>query len=260
MSKTRLRFSALLLALGLAAPVPAFASGADISQIFYDLMGALMPVWVPVAVLTITVAAFMLLVSTEEGALNKARNSIIAVIVGGMLIMVGPVLLGAFYRNVGGTVVEDTSWLINAEAMGIVGWLSAIAGMFGMMFVIVAAIRAVGSFGQDEESYNKVRFAILHIVFGLIIMSAAGLISNSISSGMPNPLMDLILGKIQILLGVMSAVALGIMVYAGFRMMTNFGQEEVYTQAKALAIRVLMGIGIILLAYAMTIFVGQLFG
>lgn len=256
----RLPLSAFLLTFGLVLPVPAFALGAEVAAVFYDLIDLMLPLLIPVAVLAITVAGITLVFATSEGAIAKARTTIIGVVIGTMLVMLTPVIKDAFYSSVATGAVSINVGAITAEALGIVGWLSAMAGMVGMLFVIISAISAVASFGQDEESYNKVRIAILHVIFGLIIISAGGLISNALTDGTPNPLMTLIVGKVQILLGLLTALSLAIVVYAGFRMVTNFGNDETYNGAKSLVLRVVAGLAVVLLAYFLTLFVTSLFG
>ncbi len=256
-------YAAVFLATALLTPVRAEASGADIGAMFFNLIASAMPLWIPVAVLVIVVAGVTLIFATQEGGIAKARSTIIAVVVGGVIIMIAAsgVLLTTFWQGAGYNheVIQDRSLLLTAESLGLVGWLSAMAGMIGLLFIIISAIKAVASFGQDEDSYNKVRIALLHVIIGLIVIAAGGLISNSITAGNPNPLMDLILSKIQTLLFVITAVALLMLVYAGFRMITNFGQEEVYTSAKSLAIRVVFGLAVIMVSYIVTFFVSQMF-
>ncbi|HRH93987.1 MAG TPA: hypothetical protein PKV72_05665, partial [Candidatus Peribacteria bacterium] len=92
-----------------------------------------------------------------------------------------------------------------------------------------------------------------------IVMAASILIHDTVFSGSPNPLIQLILAKVLIILAIITTIAVAILIYAGFRMVTNFGNEEVFNQAKGLIFRVIAGLVIILLSYVLVIFVANAF-
>jgi hypothetical protein len=242
----------------LGAPTLAHADGATIRDILIGILNDAAPIWVPVAVLIVVIAGFTMLVTTSEDGLNKGRNTVTAVVIGGIIIVLGPVLLALMYQAPG-TQVANVGPQLNAEALGIVGWLCAMGGVFGIFMIVVAAVRAVSGFGGDEGAYANVRNAVLNAVIGLIIMASAIIIHDTVFSGTPNPLVQLILDKVLIILAIITTIAVAILVYAGFRMVTNFGNEENFSQAKSLVFRVIAGLAVILVSYVLVIFVANAF-
>ncbi len=67
----------------------------------------------------------------------------------------------------------------------------------------------------------------------------------------PSALLAFITAKLITVLGFMTLIAVAILVYAGFRMVVSFGREEDFTAAKSLMIRVIVGLLILCLSYAL---------
>ncbi len=247
-----------LTALSVPGIAHAQAGGIVFRDILLGILASVFPLWIPVAILIIVIAGMVLVVTTQDEALTKGRTTLIAVGLGGMIIMLGPVVLFALYQAPGITVA-NTAPILNAEALGIVDWLSAIVGIFGILMVMVSAVKAVGGFGGNEQAYSDVRQSLLNATIGMIIITASIVINNTVFSGAPNPIIVFILTKALIVLNLMTTVAVGILVYAGVRMVANFGNEEYFTAAKSLAIRVLGGLAIMLVSYVLVFFVGTAF-
>lgn len=83
--------------------------------------------------------------------------------------------------------------------------------------------------------------------------AAAG--ENGAGFGAPQDPRDIIARTIRILLGLTGTVFLVLTIYAGYLWMTAGGNEDEVTKAKTLLTQAVMGLGIILLAYSITIFV-----
>ena len=60
-------------------------------------------------------------------------------------------------------------------------------------------------------------------------------------------------------MNLITTVAVGILVYAGLRMVISYGKEDEFTAAKSLAIRVVVGLIVVLLSYVMVFTVWKLF-
>lgn len=255
-----------LAALTLLSAVPqiAHADGSDISTIAVNLVVIFWPLWVGVGILVLVIAGFGLMVTSDEGRLQKARSAVIAVVIGGMLVTIIWVLgpsgfIGFMYT--GGTAGLPAAGPTNIalEAMGVADWLTMLAAMIGMLFVIIAALRAVSSMG-DEGKYTNARQALLHVILGLMLISAAYLFRQVFFyDGTPNALIAYMLSKVLIVLAFMTTIAVGILVYAGFRMVISFGKDDDFNNAKSLVIRVIMGLLVILLSYTLVIVVANIF-
>lgn len=270
-----LRTFVRLLTFGSLLSMPLSASatgGTDISIMFTNLVSAFTPVWGIVAFVMIVMAGFTLVVSETENAIEKARNTIIAVIVGGILVTI-IVTIGSsnavtnFFNGAIGpsivvpTVLTNTSaGNLGIEAEGVAGWLTAMAAMLGIFIIIIAVIRAVTSFGGDDAAYTNVRNVLLQVIIGLIIIGAAYIFKHVFFvAHEPSAFIALITQKIYIVLNFILIIAVLILVYAGFRMVISFGREEEYSSAKSLIYRVAAGILIILLSYSLVVIVASIF-
>lgn len=273
-------FHRLILILFFAT-LPAGArayGGIDVQNMFTSIITAFAPLWITVAVLVLVMAGFVLMTTHDEGRLEKAKATLIAVFVGGILTTVILVMkplnfIGIVYNGTYGTsLISTTPSTIGLEAIGISQWLSAVAVMLGILFIIIAVLRAVASLG-DEAAYTAARSALLHIIVGVVLIAGAFLVQlaffgsepgpGGVVTGPlgiePNPLIGLISEKLLIVLGIITLIAVAILIYAGLRMIVSFGREEDYTAAKGLALRVVLGLFVIILSYALVFIVASVF-
>ena len=258
----------LVLAVSLV-PLKAHANGTDIQNIFLNLISSFSgPILVVVAILVVVTAGFTLLVSEQEGAIDKAKKTIIGVMVGGIIVTIilffpgGPRgAISILYNGLSGTIFINNGATLGLEAEGVSGWLTAMAAMIGIVIIIISVIRAVASFGGDEAAYTNVRTCILHVIIGLIIIGGAFIFKNVFFLNRePSALILLISSKIILLRSFILLIAVAILIYAGLRMVTSFGREEDFTAARGLAVRVVIGIIIILLSYSLVFIVSKIFG
>lgn len=257
-----------------AATIPTLAfadGGADIGAIFIGLFNISYRLWVTVAVLVIVIAGFTLMVAKDEGATEKAKKTIIAVIIGGMsitiLAMLGSTkIIGFVYNGLPGMTVYNcgiagnlpaayncgSALSLALEAEGAASWIASIGAMLGILMIIIAMVEAVASFGSDEDAYKKIRVALIHVIIGLIVIVAALLIRDVFFViHEPSALLTFITAKLTIVLGIITLIAVAILIYAGFRMVASFGREEDFTAAKSLMIRVIVGLFILLISYVL---------
>ncbi len=247
----------LALAL-LLVPVSAQATAADLVLVSETIRFLLLPLWVPAGVLVLTIAGITLVVSQDEGALEKARKAIIAVIAGGGIILLAPPLIAALYQTGGMTVNVATASVFEFESIGLSEWISTLAGIIGIFMIILAVLKAVGSFG-DESSYTNARMSVLHVIIGLLIITANIIIRNVFFFGTPNPLIIFVIAKLQFVMVIISTLAMVIIIYAGIRMVLNFGNEEYFNSAKSLIYRAIIGLFVVGFSYAMVTFVASFF-
>ena len=262
-------FGAFLATPTLSSAQTPAAGGSAIGDIFYALAGTFSFIWITVGALVIFISGFTLMISEQEGAIDKAKKSIVAVLIGGIIIEIiisigSGNIISYLYRGVAGTNIDFTSGLnpgqFSIESEGVAGWLTAIAATLGLTMIIIAAVRAAGSLGGDEAAYTNVRLSLLHVIVGLIIIGGALAFKTAFfTAHEPSALILLVTGKIEIVLSFILLIAVAILVYAGFRMVASFGREEDYSSAKSLAIRVLVGILVILLSFSAVFIVAHIF-
>lgn len=267
-----------LIALLALMPEAAYAyGGIDIQLMFLSLIKKFWPLWVITGILVLVIAGFSLMTTQEEGRLEKAKKTLIAVAVGGILITIIMVMgelnfIGIFYNQVPGFTVINSGDAIALEAIGIAQWISAAAVMMGILFIVIGVLRAVASLG-DEGAYTNARLQLLHVIAGVVLIAGAYLVELAMfgSTGgpgqvvtndlniQPNPLLQLISEQLLIILNVILLIAVGILIYAGLRMIISFGREEEYTNAKNLALRVVVGILVLVLSYSLVFIVAAIF-
>ncbi len=270
-----------LVLLALCAMLPDVvhaAGGIDIQFMFISLITRFAPLWITIAILVLVIAGFRLMTSQEEGGITKAKTTLISVLIGGILttviLVMGPMnfINIAYYGTYGNVLPSAGARTISIEAAGISDWLAMVAVMMGILFIIIAVLRAVASLG-DETAYTAARTALLHVIVGIVLIAGAYLVElaffgsadgpGQVVTGSlniePNPLIGLISEKLLIILAVITLIAVGILIIAGFRMILSFGREEEYTAAKSLAIRVVVGILVLLLSYSVVYIVALIF-
>jgi hypothetical protein len=261
-----LRLTTLTLLLSLPLTAYAASGGQTISNMFVTLIQAFSFIVIPIAVLVVIICGFVLMISTDEGHLAKARSTIIAATIGGILATViyevGPVtFISNIYNGQYGLALANTGGNIGAEAEGISDWIVTMTVMFGVLTIIIAVFRAIASFGGDEAAYSAVRTSLLHVIIGLVLIASAKIVSHVFFFDHdPFPLIAVLSGKFIFILNIITTIAVAILVYAGLRMVISFGKEEEFTAAKSLAIRVIIGLVIVLLSYALVFAVVTIFG
>lgn len=243
----------------------ALTGGALISQQFANLVTAFWPLWTVVAVLVLVIAGFTLMIAHDENAIDKAKTTVIAVVIGGVITVVITAIgatdvIGWVYNAQYGTIFRNTGVNFGIEAEGVAGWITAVSAMVGILIIIITVIKAVASFGGDESAYSNTRTVLLHVILGLILIGGAAIVRTVFfKSGEPSPLIQLVKDKIAIVLGFMTLIAIAILVFAGFRMVVSFGREEEYSAAKSLLVRAIFGLLVILASYSLVAVVARLF-
>lgn len=251
---TLLRLSMLLLVL--TVPAPAHAGGAEVAQIVINVLGLYAPIWFPIVILVSTIIGFTLMVSQDENSITKARSALGAVLIGGMVTMIfvtlGPgTVIGWIYNEATGAALISFAPNFATEAEGIATWIATIAAVAGVLMIIIAGTRAVLSFG-DEAQYGNVRTSILHVVIGLLVIGGALTFQEVFfETGTPNSLLSFFLTPLKALIGVIGVIVVGIIIYAGFRMIISIGKEDEFTAARSLIIRALIGLAVMILSFTL---------
>lgn len=229
-----------------------------VENIIKPIIGSFTPLLVTVAALLLIIAGVRTMTMNSESGLEKGKKAITAVFVGGIAVTLSGTAASILFQY-GGDFIVNRGGDVNTQVAGLADWVSAMAAMIGLLIIIVSAFRAVASFG-DEEGYKKVRTSVVHVVVGLAIITVNRTITGAVFGGNPNPLITVITDKITIALGLVTLLALVVIIYAGIRLVANFGNEEVYGQAKGIIFRAVLGLLTILFSYTMVQFVVSLFG
>ena len=124
------------------------------------------------------------------------------------------------------------------------------AAMGGIAIIVIGAFRAIGSFG-GENSYAVVRTTIFHVILGMLVISL-GYAIKSPSSTTARICWSISSSAASLVLGMMTLIAMCIVIYAGIRVVTNFGNEDAFTGARSLIIRAMTGLLLIGISFVLT--------
>lgn len=114
--------------------------------------------------------------------------------------------------------------------------------------------------GEIRKSIKKITIVtslaiVLMVIFLFGLEAKAVSIDLTVSGGLGTKSLTVIIGQIiQVVLGFLGVIALGLALYAGFLWMTAQGNEEKINQAKKILVNAAIGLAIILSAFAIVSF------
>ncbi len=244
-----------LLAGTLSLPFSAHAQAEEIRDIGLDIVRSFYPVVFILATFALVIAGFVLVSSTDEGALGKAKVTIGAVITGLILTQLAPRINALFFERQmnqgGGQGVVRNAADVFLEFQGLASWLEGLAVIIGVSMIIFSSFRAIASFG-DEGAASANRRAVLHAVLGILLIGATGIIRRVLFQDRePNLLIAYVFEKLEILLGFLLIIMMGVLIFAGFLLIANLGNESFVERAKGIVIRAIIGLLLILVSAAL---------
>lgn len=215
---------------------------------------------------------FTLLYTSSEDDQSKAKKAIATTLAAIMLAFLAPRFIIAFFTAGGeeGVLASEGGAMAGAaivsdEILGIVRWALSLFAVICLLVVIITGIRALTS---PSDGGEKMKSAIISIVAGglLLICSEAikaglGIVDGGIpTGGTPAALISRAVQIVAGILGIITLVAFGVVVYAGILMILAAGNEDQFSKAKSLIIRAGVGLLIILTSYLLASFIVQMLG
>jgi len=255
-----------------AGLLPSFTGagwGGGIEGIAGGVVAAIWGIILPTGIFLVVRAGFSLVVSEDEGKLATAKRTISATLIGIMLIYISQELVKAFYTE--GILNAAGAGRLNATVYGLANWFLVAMAALGVLMIIVSVIRAIGSFGKEEEVTNM-RQTIFGIASGVLMISLLPAIKLTLGVVDLQPLGEMggggdataIITSVTViisnLLSFLALIAVAIVIYAGVRMIVNFGNDDEYKSSKDLIIRALIGLLIIILSYTIINFILSVMG
>ncbi len=235
------------------------------------LRGRILLLIFPVAVTLVVRAGSRLINSQEDDKLKKAKNTIASVCVGIMLAYVSDRLVNAFYAPGGGWGRGSATTganILTTEIAGALNFFTTMAVILSVLIIIVSGLRAVTTFGKDDGT-AMIRQSVTGVASGLLLMAVAGSIKAALglapgviatlpTGSNPSPIITTGVNIVLALLGFTSLIAFGVIVYAGMRMVLNWGDEANYTKGKDLIFRAVIGLVIMLLSGTAVVFISEI--
>lgn len=207
--------------------------------------------------------------SQEEDKLSKAKRAIGASLVAVMLAYLTPRLVEAIYTagGIGGVALNPAAatagaFILSNEVYGLIRWVLVIVAPLTIGVIVVTGLLAIAHFGSDE-GVKKMRQATIGAITGILILMAGQAIKATFgvpdfgTPGAPSTL-PIVARTVEILnqlLLLTTIAAAAMLLYAGVQLILNFGNEEGYSKAKTLLVRVVVGLVIMLISYLLSSFV-----
>jgi hypothetical protein len=219
---------------------------------------ALLATW---AMYNIVRVGFEMITSRDEGQLDKAKTTI-AAIAAGLILAVLPIekiVTGFLYLA---TDAETAAINPSNEVYGILRWSLVMIAVVAVTVIIINGVRAVLKYDSDEgvalmrRTVMSVAAGILLIIFTEAIKAALGVPDfGDLGLARPGSIAISIVEVIVKLLFFAALIAVLVIIYAGIVMIAYFGNEEKFTYAKNLIIRVVVGLIVIAVSYLIIRFV-----
>lgn len=230
--------------------LPSGLGGTEFGSIFQTIIQSFIGVVTAVGIVMIIRAGLTLTISQDEGQLEKTRKVVFGVAAALIIINLAPRIAEAYlaYKS-GGPGIIDT------EVRGLLRFFETVAAITAIVFIIISGIRAVISYGGDDGAAHLKR-ALLGVGAGILLIATKLLIVDAVvTERTPGKLLTLISKFMQVILGFGAFVATIVLIWAGLLMIVNLGNDEQYTRAKNLVIRVGIGLIVILTSLAIVRFV-----
>lgn len=225
-----------------------------------------------VAFITVITAAFNLIIRQSEEAMTTARRTIIGVIIGLFLIFTSErfvdALYGGFTINAGTLItnpgnIPAGAGIFSEEILGIVRWGETLVAIVAIGLLVLQGIAVLASFGSEQVIQKAYRVAtstvlgLLLLVFDRSIAAVFGFHQMAAFPGAPNASIFLVevFGLVRLLLGFVGIVTIAVIIYAGFLMISNLGNDELITKAKTIIWNALLGLLLIAVAFVIVHFV-----
>ena len=271
--------------------LPAFTTGANVCQgsigcgfvnIIASFVANARPLVFIGAFFLIVVSGIRMIITEEEESFGKAKRIISASLTGVVLSYLVEPIVNAFYGGLGsGTITAGIfgglgigsvptanvplgAGILYFEIMGIINWALVVVGTLTIFMIIVSGFKAMTKAGS-EEGVTELRRTVFYVLGGVILIVFAealnltfGLFSEAPTlPGVPSvaPVAEAIVTIVNLVLSFAALVAVAIIIYCGLQMILNFGNEELFTKAKSLLIRLAIGLVLIGMSFAIVNFV-----
>lgn len=246
-------------------PLDSSIGGAEFGGIAEFLATTAIPLIFAFALFFIIRSSFILIYDQGEDYINKTKNVIIACITA----IIATVLAGAIREAMLEIPSGGSVGIVETEVMGLVSWIEVLVAVIAITVIIISGIKAIANFG-NEEGLAQLRRTVVGVIIGIILIVFKFALCGSIVFGTPVSgacfsflgLGGGIVGTgvyiLNVVVSFIALVAVAIVVYAGFMMIANIGNDDQYSKAKSLIGRVAIGILIVLVSTAIVNIVANL--
>lgn len=230
---------------------------ATIAKVLRNIIGAFAALWIVVS------GILMVMAHGDESKITEQKQSITYAIIGLVIVLLLERMIDLIYGVPGverGLTVEAAQ-AVDVEILGLVAFIRAVIGAISILMIIVAGFKTITAQGEEEKITNQ-RKAILWVAVGIVIITINQVVvknlfidpargGDEITQQGVGRVIDLFGTVTQFILGFTGVIAFGALVYGAGTMITNFGNDEAVQSSKKIIRNALIGIMIILSAYAL---------
>lgn len=228
-----------------------------VAKVFRNLMGALGMVFVVIAGIQ------MIFAQGDEAKITEQKHAITYTLIGLAILLILERIINAVYGVPGEirALTPESAMKVDLEIYGVISYMKAILGSVAIFMIVISGMRTIFAQGE-EEAITTQRKAILWTVVGLMLILVNQVVVENIfinpvrgqegqiaQSNIQN-ILNLFGKVLQFLLGFVGLFALAALIYGGGSMVANFGNEEAVGKAKKIVTNAIVGIVIILSAFA----------
>ncbi|MBN2096278.1 hypothetical protein JW752_02650 [Candidatus Peregrinibacteria bacterium] len=230
----------------------------SIVKVFRNLLGSLAIIWIVIAGIR------MVMASGNEETINEQKSSIIYAMIGLAIVLVLERLIVLIYGVPGAErgVVPEAGAGIDEEILGFVSFIKALIGAVAILMIIISGYRTIAATGEEEKITEQKR-SVLWIAIGLVIIAVNQLFvenlyirpvretGGEITTGNVENVIATIGTMLQFILGFVGLVTFAALIYGAASMIANYGNDEMVQSAKNIIKNAIIGIIIILSAFAL---------
>jgi hypothetical protein len=215
--------------------------------------------------LAIIIAGFFLTITGNEAQATTAKRVFIAGIGGIVLVNVGTAFVSALITGsftvsnttlvpTGTTILTNplgSGGIISAEAVGLLDFVAVPLGIVCVLMIIMSGVRAIANFGS-EDGVAQLRRTVIFVVAGFMLVASRVFLAGTVTftgltaAATPGNIISTMVYYTSAVFVLLLTLAFGMLVYAGILMIANVGNEDGYSRAKSLILRVAIGFIVLL--------------
>ena len=238
----------------------------SIAKVMRNLIGGIAILWIVVSGIQ------MIFAQGDETKLTEQKNSITYALIGLVIILLIERAIALLYGVPGSEVgLSTTNEGLSTEVLGLVSFIKAIIGAAAVLMIIISGYEIISAEGEEEKITTQKK-GILWIIVGIVVILINQFIvqnlyiepvskqvgDNTVAIDQTNALTQTnvtniinVFGTVlQYLLGFVGIVAFAALIYGGASMVANYGNDEMVQNAKKIITNAIVGIIIVLSAFA----------
>lgn len=230
----------------------------EVANVMRNILGAF-------AILWIVIAGIMLVMAHgDESKITEQKQSLTYAVIGLVIVLLLERMVVLIYGAPGITrdiAQQSDIEAISTEILGVVSFMKAIIGSIAIFMIIIAGFETVTAQGE-EEKITKQRKAIMYVIIGIVVILINEIVINNLyidpsrsadgnitQTGVTN-VINLFGTVTQFILGFVGLVAFAALIYGAGTMVSNYGNDEQVEKSKKIIKNALIGIMIIISAFA----------